>query len=226
MENKLQIPEILLFNIIKAILRTIREDLANNIDEKNTLFYKLFYGTKFNDINLDFYANAKDIFSRDKSHPRYLDLRMFFNADRAEIPTIHLNLPSESDIGGGIGVDAGYNGTNYDPINKTISQNHTRSFNSVYNIIITSDNSDEVLIIYHALKAFIVSMLDIIDLNGLRNPKLGGADLQINPELIPPHVFIRAISLNCFYELTVPSLIKEKIIDSINIQGKLEQENS
>jgi hypothetical protein len=219
MENKLQIPEILLFNIIKAILQTIREDLANNIDEKNTLFYKLFYGTKFNDINLDFYANAKDIFSRDKSHPRYLDLRMFFNADRAEIPTIHLNLPSESDIGGGIGVDAGYNGTNYDPINKTIFQNHTRSFNSVYNIIITSDNSDEVLIIYHALKAFMVSMLDIIDLNGLRNPKLGGADLQINPELIPPHVFIRAISLNCFYELTVPSLIKEKIIRKIRLQS-------
>lgn len=217
MENKLQIPEILLYNVIDTILKTIRKDLLDNVEEKNTIFYKLFYGTKFENLNLDFYSNAKDIFSRDKSHPRFLDLRMFFNADRANIPTIHLNLPSESDIGGGVGVDAGYNGTNYDPISQTISQNHTRTFNTIYNIIITSDNSDEVLIIYHALRAFMVSLLDIIDLNGLRNPKLGGADLQINPELIPPHIFIRAISLNCFYELTIPSLIKEQIINKIKI---------
>jgi len=221
MENKLQIPEILLYNVIDTILKTIRRDLLDNVEEKNTIFYKLFYGTKFENLNLDFYSNAKDIFSRDKSHPRFLDLRMFFNADRANIPTIHLNLPSESDIGGGIGVDEGYNGTNYDPISQTISQNHTRAFNTVYNIIITSDNSDEVIIIYHALRAFMISMLDIIDLNGLKNPKLGGADLQINPELIPPHIFIRAISLNCFYELTIPSLIKEKIIRRIEILSEL-----
>lgn len=218
MENKLQIPEIILYNILSYILKIIRKDLNENIEEE-TIFYKLFYGTNFPNLNLDFYSNAKELFLRDKSHPRYLDIRMFFNADRASIPTIHLNLPSDSDIGGGLGVDEGYNGNNFNSIENTISENHTRNFNAVYNIIITSDNSDEVLIIYHSIRAFLISMMDIIDLNGLRNPKLGGSDLQINPELIPPNIFIRNISLNCFYEITIPSIIKNKIINLIQIEG-------
>lgn len=219
MINRLQIPEIILYNVVSTILKTIRQDLLETKEEE-TIFYKLFYGTKFDDLNLDFYENAKELFLRDKAHNRFLEARMFFNADRANIPTIHLNLPSESDIGGGIGVDEGYKGNNYNPIENTISQNHTRTFNTVYNIIITSDNSDEVLIIYHALRAFMISMLDIIDLNGLKNPKLGGADLQFNPEIVPPHIFVRNISLNCFYEITVPSIVKQKIINRITIQSK------
>lgn len=217
MQNKLQIPEIILFDVLKLILNTVRVDLKETREEKETIFYKLFYGTKFPDIGLDFYSNAKEIFLRDKSHPRYLDIRLFFNADRAAIPTIHINLPSESDAGGGLGVDEGYNGTNYNQLENSISQNHTRAFNTIYNIIVTSDNSDEVLIIYHALRAFLISMMDILDLNGLRNPKLGGSDLQFNPELVPANIFIRNISLNCFYEITVPSIIKQKIINKIKL---------
>lgn len=213
------IPEKKLFDIIQYILNTIRLDFESNVNEKDTLLYQMFQETKFKELDIDYYKEAKEIFLRSKDHPRKVEVRQFFDVDRASIPTIHINLPSDSPIFDALGVDAGYiPGITFGKETE-ISQVHTRRFNAVYQIIITSENVNEVILIYHTIRAFLISILDILDVNGLQNPKLGGGDIQFNADIVPPRVFMRAITINCFYEVSIPSLVREKIINSLLFYG-------
>jgi len=213
----INIPEIILYNHLEYFLQYIRKDLIETTDERKTFLYQILNGIELKKLGLNYYTEAKDIFLRDRTHPRCLEIRMFFDADRAAIPTIHINLPSEQAYQDGLGVDTGYQENIVDTTGETYYETHTRTFNSTYQIIVSSDNTNEVIIIYNVLKAFLIAILDLIDLAGLRNLKLGGGDLQLNPEIVPPHIFIRALTLNCFIEMTVPTTIKNKIIKDIEL---------
>lgn len=211
------IPEKKLFDILQHVLTSIQTDFYNNINEEDTLLYQMFQETNFKELDINYYKEAKEIFLRKQDHPRKLEIRQFFDADRANIPTIHINLPSDSPIFDALGVDSGYIPNMLFDQGKEASVIHTRRFNAVYQIIITSENANEVIIIYHTLRAFLISMLELLDINGLQNPKLGGGDIQFNSDIVPQRVFIRAITINCFYEVSIPSQIKERIINNISI---------
>lgn len=216
------IPEDKLFFFIKYIVNYIKVDYEQKVDKNETLLYIWFHRSE-NDLlgveQMDWYNQAVELFTRDNSHPQKLNIRMHFDADRASIPTIHLNLPSEQTNFNGIGVDKGYQIGGVDELQREFYEINTRAFSSTFQLIISSDNENEVLIIYHSLRAGIISMLDILDVNGIRDPKLGGQDLQFNPMIVPPHIFTRAISISFFYEVDVPSVIREKIVNDVSIEG-------
>lgn len=207
------IPEDRIFYFLKFCVNIISQDLKECTDERNSVLYRL-YSTTNTSIKgieeIDWYKQAKELFLRDYSHPRKIQTRMHFDASIASAPTIHINLPGEQTVNNGIGVDKGYQLGTYDE-NNNFQHTHTRGFQSNFNIIITSDNEIEVLILYHTLRACLISALDYLDINGLRDGKLSGGDLQFNPELVPPHLFIRYIGLNFFYEVDVPSLLRDKL---------------
>jgi hypothetical protein len=95
-------------------------------------------------------------------------------------------------------------------------------FDVAYNIVITSDNSLEVICIYTLLKSTLIGIFDHIELSGIRNPKLSGQDLQLNSDIVPPHIFVRGVGLNFSYELTVPSIKEEKFINCFNLLYKID----
>jgi hypothetical protein len=90
-------------------------------------------------------------------------------------------------------------------------------FDAQYNCIITSDNSLEVLCVYHMIKATLIGIFDNIEFQGIRNPKLSGQDLQLNSDLVPPHIFVRGVGINCSYEQSVPAIQTESFINSFQI---------
>ncbi len=205
------IPEKILFDFLNSIIQHLIDDFKHYTDEKKTLLYRLYEDNEVGGI--EYFVQAKEIFLRTTKDTRKIETRMFFDSGRAHLPTIHINLPSETSGMDGIGVDVGYRDFEVDEQAKELQEVHTRAFEANYNIIITSDNTMEVLIIYHTIRALMIALLDVLDLQGLRNPKLGGQDLQINPELVPPHIFLRAISLKCFYEVNVPTTFRKQIIE-------------
>ena len=71
-------------------------------------------------------------------------------------------------------------------------------------MIITSDNSFEVLTMYHVIKAALIANMESLEYYGLRNVKFSGQDLQINDALVPPGIFSRGIGLNLMYEADIP----------------------
>lgn len=216
------IPEQILKDILEEILAFVKEDYEeNNVTETESLLYWIFGGYQ-KDGKLNYFQEAKKLFLRDDSHPNKIKIRQYFDTTKANLPTIHINLPSEKGrFIDGLGVDKGYEDTVTSNGGTKIQEVNTRSFRTVQGIIFTSSNHLEISLMYTLFKATLISLLDIIDLVGFKDPVLGGQDLQLNPDLIPPTIFIRILSLEYFYEISIPSSQKSKLISNLNFIQKL-----
>jgi len=215
----LLIPEITLLDTLKNILQFLKDDFNEHTNEEDTFLHNMLFGNKLGEF--DYYEQGKDLFLRESDHERVIDIKLFFDRERANIPTLHLNLPQDN--GGpvdGIGIDEGHPDSIINETTGTITPVYQRSFDAVYNIIITSDNTFEVLLMYHVIRASLVSIFDSLDFAGLRNPKITGNELQLNPDIVPTNVFVRALMLGCFYEQDIPRFFGEKLIKSVNFNGK------
>jgi hypothetical protein len=218
-------PEVQIYNLISGILEFIKVDYNTNLSTPTkSMLYKLFGGVKIG--KFDYFVESKNLFLRGNDYARKIELRHMFDISRAGLPTIHLSLPSESPQFDGIGVDQGYADTQFDEdatdpdhIIQSFTPVYTRAFQTQHNIIISSDNPDEVLLIYNLLKAMMVSVFDSIELAGLRNPKLGAQDLQLNSEVTPANVYFRAITLSSFHELEIPRWFSQQMITNIMAKG-------
>lgn len=213
----LLIPEIQLFTIIQKLLGALKSDFNNHADKTQTLLFRMFDGKKIG--KFDFFEQGKEIFvDRLPEHPRQLKTRLFFDTERASLPTIHITLPSEATGASGIGTDEGFEsalhaGGKFTPV-------LTRRFDLQYNIITTSDNVFEVILIYYTLRALLISTFTQLEFEGLSNPKLSGQDLRLYQEIIPRNVFARAIGLSVSYEDSSPSLFSKDEITKIIFSGK------
>lgn len=203
------IPEILIHTSLKNLIEFIREDYNTNIsDPTKSLLYKLFDTNK-----LERYLMAEQAVSlliTKTDNPRHLDINLFFNAKRAHIPTIHITLPSESEKNNAINVSEGFRDTIYNT-DDTYNTTFNRRFVSKTNIIITSDNSNEVVLLFHLVKNLLISLNAHFNMLGLELPKLSGGDIQINQELVPINFFTRAIGLEYEYDVEAQNLFKSEI---------------
>lgn len=212
----LVIPEFRLKQIVDAILLFIRNDYVANGD--NCHLATLLKGIKVG--KYDLYEQAIEIFvNRGRGHPKELQCHSFFNLERAAIPTIHIVLPDDATGPNGIGVDENFVDPIWDPISKTNRPVYQRSFDSRLNLIITSENSFEVITIYRILQSMLITVFNDIQMQGLQNPKLSGGDLQINPDLVPAHIFFRAINLDFFYDTPAPTVFTNETFSDLIAQG-------
>jgi len=205
-------PEIILKKLIDGILIYIKQDYNKYTDKSKSILYNYFNGQVYG--KFDYYQQAVDLFiNRGVEHQRKLETRIFFDSDRAGIPTIHITLPNENPAKDGLGMGEGY----ADPviIDGKQHEQYTRTFDTMFHVVITSDNTFEVLLIYHLLRGMLVSVFDSLELSGFMNVMIGGQDVQINSELVPKGIFFRSVTVKFEYEITVPSIISAQQIASI-----------
>jgi hypothetical protein len=203
----LLIPEFNLKTIIDAILLYIRSDYSSNGDD--SYLSKLVNGIKLD--KYDIYEQATEVFiTRGKNHPQELKCNLFFNTERASVPTVHIMLAEDSTGPNGIGIDPSIDGQVYDVINQTIKETYNRAFDSRISLVITSANSIEAIMIYHILRASLVSVFNDLQFAGIQNPKLSGGTLNINPELVPLNIFYQVINIDYFYDVKVPSIFTQE----------------
>lgn len=195
------VPEIVLYKLLNSILSLIKRDYKEAVKKEDSYLYRILSGNFID--KFDYYEQAKELFLREVSHPRVIEIRQFFDISRATLPTIHLSLPGENTEFASIGMDQGFE-DNIVTLDRRIYPTVNNPFATQYNIISTSENPMEVLLIYNVLKASMTSLMDSINLLGFKNVKIGGQDLQINSEIIPQHVYLRALTFSAYYEFTTP----------------------
>ena len=213
------LPEIQLKKILDYYLNIVNQDFQDSVsagNEQASLLYQMFGGIVLDNYN--FYDQAKAIILKGDDNPRHLEVRIFFDRTRASIPTIHLNLPSENPDSDSIGYGLGNNDPEFSSDNSTFKEILQRDFNTVFNITVTSDNTFEVIIIYTLLKAIMVSGVEIMELNGLRNPKISGKDLMAHMDS-PQPLFLRVLTLSFLYEFSVPEIKSQTVYNSFKFQG-------
>lgn len=210
------IPDIKLHEILKSCLVALRQDYSAAPTPQDSILYYLLQDTKQSDTGkYKWFNEAVEIFiTRDENHDKYLDTRLFFDRDRAAIPTIHIMLSGESKGKDGMGFDVGFNPETVVGENVQLVMN--RQFDINANIVITSDNTFETIIIYHVMKSMLISLSTYVQLMGFINPVLGGRDININQDIVPNGVYARSLNFSAGYELGVPEACVTKIINQVN----------
>lgn len=208
------IPEIELQKIIDVAISIIRDDITQNGGvPSDTIIHYLLDGEGSFEGKYDFYDQAVDIFkNKDEHNPRFLESRLFFDKERAAIPTIHIMANGENNNNNGIGVDQGFVGEHVNGAGTSQRAVYNRHFDANFSIVITSDNSMETILIFYVLKAMLISAFDHIQLSGFVNPQISGRDINISQDLLPNGIFARSIDLKAGYELSVPANTFRSII--------------
>ena len=225
------VPEYKMLDLVTKAVNFIREDYNGQSDKTQSWLQRvLTAGSGTN--RYDVVAQAVEVFiNRDVADPKYLEVNLMFNMQREGAPTIHITLPSEQTQtgGNGIGMDEGdeenilidstFNGDGSLNVIGSITPVYTRRDSSTYNIVITGDNSNEVILIYRVLKALIIALTPSFSLAGFQNIVLGGQDLQLQSTMVPKNIYMRAITVKVEFEISVPSIFPYPILDNFNAVG-------
>lgn len=219
----INIPEITVYNAVSNCLKYLRDDFKRHIKEENTFLYRNFYGVETNDKTINFYDQAKKLLILNNQKNRDLKISMGYNLERAAMPTIHVIVPSEQgSVYDGIGVDHGYQPEEDENDPKISTTSFSRSFKAQYNLLMTSDNIFEVLIMYHVMRSLIISMIPMLDAKSqMKDLRLSGQDITLQQDLMPTNINHRILALNFSYDVDVQNIHERSDIVTTKFKQKI-----
>jgi hypothetical protein len=214
-------PEIVIYNTLKSIFKIVKDDFNSASSESETILHN-FFGIDENNNKLswetfDYFEQAKELFIQ-----RDIEVNLGYNMENSGLGCVHILLPEETGRDFGIGADENYQPNVVTPISPGVDNytpQYNKMFDASYNLMITSENTLEVLLIYNFIKASFIALHYHLELSGLRLPKFAGRDVQIQSDLVPSHVFHRSFNLSFFYEVYVPDFFSKRIIREFAVTG-------
>lgn len=215
--NGTLLPELVIHNTLVAIIKLLREDLANNVNEKKTILYRILGQDEQGDalqINIyNYFKQAKKIIETKQN----LSVNFGYNQEVANMISLHIILPSETGKIG-IGGDEGYV---YETDGDKQQEYLVQTYDTTYQIMITSNNSAEVNVVYNILKSMFLMLLDHLEVMGLRLPSLSGNDIVLQDDLTPVPIFHRVLNLSFTYEHVVPKLLQNDVAKHFYYQYRM-----
>lgn len=209
-------PEVVLYNLLQNSIKLIREDLKEKgANEQQTLLYRIMgLDENNNELKLNiynFFKQARKIFEVKDN------LRVYYgyNLSTTTGVDICILLPSENGKTA-TGADEGYQVTEE---NGQIQKYNTQTFECNYQLMITSNNSMEVLTIYTVLKSVLLMLIDQLELAGLRNPRFSGQDVVMQEDLTPVPLFHKVLNIEFLYEHIVPQMVRADFLKRIIAKG-------
>lgn len=227
MSQGILLPEFVIHKTLVAIVEMLRADLAEHAaDDTQSLLYKIL-GTdeqgKPLQLNLyNVFKQAKKIIQTKNN----LSVNFGYNQEVAQIISLHILLPSEQGKMA-IGVDEGYLSDDIvEDGEKTRVQNYyTQMYDATYQIMITSNNSAEVNVVYNILKSMLLMLVPQLELMGLRLPTLSGNDVVMQDDLVPVPLFHKVINLSFTYEHNVPQMVQQLVAKNFYYQWRMIEPN-
>lgn len=209
-------PEIIIYKTLVAIFNIVKEDFLSATSEDETMLYSFFgkdeNGDLLNFEQFKYFEQAKETFIQ-----KTPQVNLGYNLEVASQGCVHILLPGEQGQHLSLGADENYQP--YVERNDDFKEVFSQRFESTYNMLITSENTFEVILIYNLLKSSILALNYHFELAGLRLPKTSGQDLNVQSDLVPTHIFHRSLMLNFFYELNVSNFFYRKLVKNFKITG-------
>lgn len=194
------IPEIIIRDTVEKIVRLVAIDYDSRTNEEDTILYHLLANQALKRYTL--FDQSKTVFLKKEDDPRYIEVNVQLNRQRLGPPTIHIMLPSEEEVDMTLGIGEGELDYIFDEDDDTkYKRTFNKRFKANYNIVITSDNVNEVILIYNILRAGLMATNEHFQTYGLFNFRLSGRDLMIDPGLVPPHIVMRSIGVSFEYSV-------------------------
>lgn len=213
-QGPINIPDIIIFQLATKFIDVIRKQVSDVssglVDERDSFLYVLF--NRLSISGFDFYQQAKEIFGRDQTDPRYLRVTRFYDRQKTDIPTVTIVVPNGSPGQNTMSFTSPESTPGMEVMLQTqVGSEFSRSFKTQIGIQTTSGNREETIIIHNTLKAGFIAMKDSILANGLLLPVFTERDMTFYDQMIPANIFGQALMMEVIYSVTVPSLIYERL---------------
>lgn len=227
MSQGILLPEFVIHKTLVAIVEMLRADLAKHAaDDTQSLLYKIL-GTDEQGQPLQ--LNLYNVFKQAKKiiqTKNNLSVNFGYNQEVAQIISLHILLPSEQGKMA-IGADEGYLSDEIVEDGKKVRvQNYyTQMYDATYQIMITSNNSAEVNVVYNILKSMLLMLVPQLELMGLRLPTLSGNDVVMQDDLVPVPLFHKVINLSFTYEHNVPQMVQQLVAKNFYYQWRMIEPN-
>lgn len=228
MSEGVVVPEAIIYNTLETIKKILKNDISDNTGSpEKSILYRLLgvdaYGKEIKINKYIYFEQANNIFGRAQD----LNVYMGYNMKPADGISLHIILPSEGYYASSLGSDFDDQTDEETETNQAGEvENYQRGsmsqlFESNYQIMITSDNSSEIGVVYNVLKSMLVILIPHLEILGLKIPKISGNDIIMQQDRVPVPLFHKVLNLNFVYELKVPELISNKIIKDFVFEGKM-----
>lgn len=223
------IPEFVVYNTIRSMLKVIRTDFEQNNDETQSFLYELCQLTGV--LRYNVYDNAKVVFLAQDTQPRAIKLSFQYNQNQETFPNIYIQHAGEQDGVNAISTDQDtYGQTEYTETEENVTtvtgyrDTYSRRQNATIQVVITSDNSNETVMMYYVLKALFMSLRGSGHLSfaGLENVKISGSDIQIQSDNVPKTIHRKVLNLYFEYESQTIDLDKHKYALGMVFKGIIE----
>jgi len=231
------VKEIILKEAVDIFLKFLDTDINANISDPTKTYLAIIIGEQKKIGNYDFLTQVLSVFSKQKDDPRKIFVDYMYNMKSEKRPSIYVSLAADSPAQNPMSMGQGYSdnvfiqtagsNTPSDTTDDTYNtaETYTRRFSSAINLVIISDNSNEVILIYEILRAGFISLLPHLSISGFENLKLSGQDLIIQQGEVPANTFKRVIQLSFEYmfsaiDLTQKPVIRDFIIELNQILDK------
>lgn len=221
----LYLPEIRLQRFCSALFAYLVNNYNTFVEagkENESHLYLLFHQDTINHPDApgiqgeeNYYAQAKEIFTRSREDTRALLVRPIFDRTRATLPTVHVVIPQDMQ-------DMSFLGDVHGQLYSNGDEKIERGFRSSFSFLVTSDNIMEVNIISNVLRALLLSAPQSLQAIGLINPRLSMQEVNLGPDVVPANTYVRGIFLDSAYTEIVPPIKLKDQVDIMNIYFKMD----
>lgn len=171
---------------------------------RNSLLYQMF-GTQ-KQGKMDFFSQVGGILKRKfgKGNSRVLDIKTGFHINKTDLPNISVLLPNEEPKYEQAGLTQGQ------PCNFYVGGKRaniaSEHYQTQYTLLITSDNENEVVALYHFLKGLMLAGRNQYQFRGLEGIRVTGRDLSMDFDLAPTQLYHRGVGLSFHYDNNIASI--------------------
>lgn len=221
------IPILKVKKFVDLLIEFVKTDYDTKTDKTKSFLYRVLSDNV--DEGWDFYQNGVAIFTRDGDDSRQLATRLMFDRSRAGLPTIHVREPAKNKglfdgigffddqivINESVGLDI-----NDIPIPSTISSTARKTFNSTFDIMITSGNSLECVLIQEVLESAMLASFDSLTIPFFELIDFSSKELMMTDDMERNQLFIKSITLQIGYQKDgIPKLYTEENITKIQFNN-------
>lgn len=217
------IPEFSILKILENSIKFIREDLQKQIDEFNDEELSwLWYLTQGVGVQrLEIFKQAKKLFLiDDPEDPKRLNITLGYPQELKGATAICIVHAGEQSAQNALSTDESpYKFEEY-VVDKNESDawrnTYGRRYTSTYQIMITGDSTNEVIIVYNILKSMFITFMGSAQLSmaGFENAQVTGNDLQLRGDM-SKNMFAKALNFKFEYEFRVPDTERQQYINSV-----------
>jgi len=222
------VPDVIFKKAVDIYLKYVADDIvANELTPEKSFLKKVAPDIMLGSYS--FFDQGCEVLNKAIDDPRLLEVDYMYNMRTDRFPNMFIHTGSVTHGVNAMGMGQGQledlytqindGGTEDDETDDIFSREnvYTRRMNGTLNLVIMSDNSNEVMFLWYIIQAGLISLLPHLAMSGFENIKMSGQDLVILDEVVPKNTFKRVIQLNFEYVTGSVDLTKTTVIKDIEV---------